>query len=309
MSNISLVVVSIPLAGVSTIACTIGLGVLLYYKMWQKFIYRLVLYIFVSLIALSLSTISLMSFDLPCIAGPGTNETASVAVRISIVFVNSSLAIYFMLATSVTVCIYLMALHNYQFTYKSDICLTIPSILYLTITALVMTIYYLDIHHLKIIVTSLVSVSFVIKIVFTVLVLMPLCCRACGYDLCMKTAATIESHRKALREILPLFILIVPYFLFFVLWMLLVLYINVFLYSVVLYSILGMVSAFSFTFHFCCLKKNLKKLRSKSTNRQPEHTHHTTVYTNEGLSETCNTEFIVVSESLEDTRYLLNKKN
>ena len=38
--------VSIPLAGVSTIACIIALGVLLYYKMWRTFIYRLVLYTF-----------------------------------------------------------------------------------------------------------------------------------------------------------------------------------------------------------------------------------------------------------------------
>ena len=54
--------VSIPLAGVSTIACIIALGVLLYYKMWRSFIYRLVLYKFISLIVFSLSSIIYQPF-------------------------------------------------------------------------------------------------------------------------------------------------------------------------------------------------------------------------------------------------------
>ena len=56
--------VSIPLAGVSTIACIIALGVLLYYKMWRTLIYRLVLYMFIALIISSLSTIGIAFFNL-----------------------------------------------------------------------------------------------------------------------------------------------------------------------------------------------------------------------------------------------------
>ena len=46
----------------------------------------------------------------------------------------------------------------------------------------------------------LLNITNLVNIVFTALTLVPLCCRACGYNLCMKTAATIESHRKALEE-------------------------------------------------------------------------------------------------------------
>ena len=130
--DVVLYAVSIPLTGVSTIACVISLGVLLYYKMWQRFIYRLVLYMFVSLTCLSLSIISSLSHDL-VVAESGvsltTNKTG-VADGIIIIFVDSSLATTFMLVTCIAICIYLMALHNYQFTYKSDICLLVPSILY-----------------------------------------------------------------------------------------------------------------------------------------------------------------------------------
>ena len=56
-------IASTPLAGVSTIACIIALGVLLYYKMWRTFIYRLVLYLFISLIVSSFTTVGISLFD------------------------------------------------------------------------------------------------------------------------------------------------------------------------------------------------------------------------------------------------------
>ena len=49
----------ISLAGVSTIACIIAVEVLLYYKMWRTFIYRLVLYMFMFLIVFNSTTIIL----------------------------------------------------------------------------------------------------------------------------------------------------------------------------------------------------------------------------------------------------------
>ena len=165
----------------------------------------------------------------------------------------------------------------------------------------------------KIVIYVILGLPFPVNIVFTALTLVPLCCRACGYNLCMKTC-----YRKALREILPLFILIVPSFLFIVLLISSIFekFLNA-LYSDILYSILGLFCALSFALHLCFIRKNLKKLRSKkrtlgTTNYKSvnlRRTHHTTAYTSEGISETCNTECPLLSENEEDTRFLLKKNN
>ena len=55
--------VGLSVAGVSIIACIIAVGVLLYYKMWRTFIYRLVLYLFISLIVSSFATVGFSLFD------------------------------------------------------------------------------------------------------------------------------------------------------------------------------------------------------------------------------------------------------
>ena len=52
---------SFSLTGVSTIACIIALGALLYYKLWHKFIYRLVLYKLLSQTGTSLAQLSFFS--------------------------------------------------------------------------------------------------------------------------------------------------------------------------------------------------------------------------------------------------------
>ena len=132
--HIVLYAVFIPLTGVSTIACVIALGVLLYYKMWQRFIYRLVLYMFVSLAWLSLSTISSLSYDLIAALErkPGKvnfiNNTIGIVVGIITISVDSSLAVTFMLVTCIAICIYLMALHNYTSSLinLTFACLSLP---------------------------------------------------------------------------------------------------------------------------------------------------------------------------------------
>ena len=163
------------------------------------------------------------------------------------------------------------------------------------------------------ILASLFSVAFLVKFVFAMLILVPLCCRACGYNLCMKTAATIKSHRKALREIVPLFILIVPFLLFICLFVTSLITRQYFVYNVLTFSITGLVCALSFALHIFFVRKKLKKLRDRST-RRPANTYgsirqfctnRSTEFTAEGLSESCNTEHIVVSESEIDTRFLL----
>ena len=137
-------IASTPLAGVSTIACIIALGVLLYYKMWRSFIYRLVLYKFISLIVFSLSSIILFAYDW-IIFTKGKdgvnllNETTNLGIVI-IACAIGSLSIFFSFMTCITVCMYLMALHNYQFTYKSDLCILVPSVLYFVIAAVAKTV-------------------------------------------------------------------------------------------------------------------------------------------------------------------------
>ena len=136
--------VSIPLSAVSIIAYVLALGVLLYYKMWRTFIYRLVLYMFISLIFFSMSEIMLFiccrfaerSQEKSITSTSAYNITRgndTVVLTFLFMLVTSSLSTAHMLVTCIIVCIYLMALHNYQFTYKSDLCLLVPSILYLMV--------------------------------------------------------------------------------------------------------------------------------------------------------------------------------
>ena len=330
--------VSIPLSAVSIIAYVLALGVLLYYKMWRTFIYRLVLYMFISLIFFSMSEIIYSSAVVLLKEAREINHSTNAynitlgngtaVLNFIFMLVTSSLATAHMLVTCIIVCIYLMALHNYQFTYKSDLCLLVSSILYLMVVISLTVIWDLLGHFDRrgiTILNILLALPFLVKVVFIALTLVPLCCRACGYNLCMKTAATIESHRKALREILPFFILIVPSFLVIVVWIVWFSIASVFIGSVhdydadfnnILTAIvaLGLLNVVCFALHLFFIRKNLKRLRgkkkaSRTANFIQHRTHRTTVYTSEGISETCNTVSPFVNESEEDTRYLLRKSN
>ena len=83
------------------------------------------------------------------------------------------------------------------------------------------------------------------------------------------------------------------------------------------YSTPGLVTAVSFAIHLCLIRNNLKKLRRKKktlgTNNygsiNQRRTHRTTAYTSYGISETCNTEYLPVSENEEDTRFLFRKSS
>ena len=326
-----------PLSAVSIIAYVLALGVLLYYKMWRSFIYRLVLYMFISLIFFSVSVIIHSSVvvllkearevNTTTNASNITHESETAVLTSLFMLVTSSLATAHMLVTCITVSIYLMALHNYQFTYKSDLCLLVLSVLYLMVV-ITLTVIWGVLHHYDkrgVTILNIFALPFFVNVVFIALTLVPLCCRACGYNLCMKTAATIESHRKALREILPFFIFIVPSFLVIIVWTvwfsIKAFYIDgVDICDVDFNDILsalvaiGLLNAVCFALHLFFIRKNLKKLRgkkkaSRSTNYNQHRTHRTTVYTSEGISETCNTVSPLVSESVEDTRYLLRKSN
>ena len=329
--------VSIPLSAVSIIAYVLALGVLLYYKMWRSFIYRLVLYMFISLIFFSVSGISYSSVTVLLQEAREVNTTTSgynstlgndTAVYTFLdTLMTSSLATAHMFVTCITVCIYLMALHNYQFTYKSDLCLLVFSILYLMIV-IILTVIWRELNYYDkrgVTILNIFALPFLVNIVFTALTLVPLCCRACGYNLCMKTAATIESHRKALREVLPFFILIVPSFLVIVVWIVWCSILSGFIGGVhnidadfndILSALvaIGLLNAVCFALHLFFIRKNLRKLQgkkkaSRTVNYNQHRTHRTTVYTSKGISETCNTVSPLLNESEEDTRYLLRKSN
>ena len=135
----------------------------------------------------------------------------------------------------------------------------------------------------------------------------------------MKTTATKESHRKALMEVLPLFILtLLPSFCNSFVIILAgsldnsddVLF-SIFVSRNVLYGIPGLFSALSVALHLFLIRNRLKIKRRKAicygTVNQQRCTYGTAVYTSEGMSETCNTEYTPVSENEEDTRFLLQK--
>ena len=271
--------------------------------MWRTFIYRLVLCMLISLIFFSVSEITYSSAVVLLKESREINHSTNaynithgngIAVLTSLfMLVTSSLAIAHMLVTCIIVCIYLMALHNYQFTYKSDLCLLVSSIPYLMVVISLTVIWDLLGHYDRRGVTILNILLALPFLVFIALTLVPLCCRACGYSLCMKTAATIESHRKALREILPFFILIVPSFLVIVVWRVWFTIKAIFIGSVhdydadfndILSAIvaLGLLNVVCFALHLFFIRKNLKRLRgkkkaSRTANFIQHRTHRTTV--------------------------------
>ena len=97
-------IASIPLAGVSTIACIVALGVLLYYKMWRTFIYRLVLYLLISLLLFSLSTACFAAVMVSSEVKPKDNLNNITTRRIILIACqNACLEISFSVVTCLTV--------------------------------------------------------------------------------------------------------------------------------------------------------------------------------------------------------------
>ena len=145
------------------------------------------------------------------------------------------------------------------------------------------------------------TIVLLVNIFLTTLALLPVCCRACGCNRCVRSVATRESLKRALKEILP------PVFIF-------LLYTCIAIISLVIPGkwesiashLTGLFLALSFVTHLCILgKAKLKRLqgrnRSLATHQQygsmaVHYTHRPTVFTSEGISETCNTDYPHVSE-------------
>ena len=288
---------TISLASLSTVGCIIALVVLIYFKLYRSFIYRLVLYSFLSLIILSSST---TAFTISYMQTEQVNASLIVTTTI---FFYVSLAIPSLLATIINLCICVLALCNHQFTYRADIVLLIFSF------ALVAVM----------IISYIAFIPPLLNVFLTVLTLVPLCSRACGYNMCVKTVRTRESHRKALKEILPLLILPLPAYFPFRLTLSSLLFFFQGVHVALLFSgTLGLITTLSFALHLCFIgKANLNKQRGINKTPQVDyesanqhHTRHTTMYTmGEGISESCNTEYPYVSEGEEDTQYLQQRSN
>ena len=315
-------IVTVSLAGVSTVTCIIAVAALLYYKLGHKFIYRLVLYKLLSLICSSFATTIGVSL---IIVRTKQDVNISFVIQTFAMFATGCLVVALMIGVCISICIYLMALHNYQFTYKADLCLFIPFIIALVLWAILMILMHVcsKCYEATTLTEEICSiVFFLVNIVFTLLTVVPLSCRACGHNMCMKTTATKESHRKALIEILPFFILtILPAFSFCLVLIIVNILQNntdiifsVFILRNVVFGIPGLFSAVSVAVHLFSVRNRLRsKRRGESAVRYGSINHHCTyrtgVYTSEGMSETCNTEYIPVSENEEDTRLLLLHKN
>ena len=114
--------VSISLASLSIIACIISLVVLIYFKLYHSFIYRLMFYSFISLIILSLSTITTAIFycELTMYYNDGVPTMVTphnyIVEAISQEFLIVSLLVTFVFATIISLCICVLVLCNHHFT-------------------------------------------------------------------------------------------------------------------------------------------------------------------------------------------------
>ena len=162
-----------------------------------------------------------------------------------------------------------------------------------------------------------VAVLFIVNAGVMVFTLVPLCCGVCEYRLMMRTIGTRKSHRQALKETIPLFLLPLSSFVYISL-MILILPVNQLLHSYasiladlmvisVVESSQGLVVTFLFATHLCILgKTKLRRLRGKNRSlvttmpygsiTGQRCSYNPTVFTSEGLSDTCNIDNPHVSE-------------
>ena len=319
-------------ASLSLIACLLALGALLFFNMYRNFFYRLLLYTFVTLIFLSSiwilqPIIHLLDHEkhMESITQNNCSTKQNISSNILSYTVYSSLCTIYLLLTSLNFCLYLLSIHHYQFSsWVADLiflvtCLLLPQPLTLTPTIACggITLSWKS-HDCPTFVLLIAAATIVLltNIILTTLALLPVCCRACGYNRCVRSAATRsrESYQRALKEILPLFIFL-SYTCFAIISLVLAAVkcklIDAFL------RLLGLFLALSFATHLCILgKAKLKKLRGRNRSLAThksygsmviqQHTHRTTVFTSEGISETCNTDYPHVSEDEVDKKLYLS---
>ena len=310
----------VSLATISLIACILALGAQLFFKMYRNFFYRLLLYTFAILIFLSFIWIIQSILSLVEDAENRTQNNCSTEQNISFKVINyttySSLCTIYLLLTSLNFCLYLLSIHHYLFSsWVADLiflftCLLLPQPFTLPITIVCgITSSWKPLQDCQcatfVLLVVAATIVLLVNIIFTTLALLPVCCRACGYNRCVRSVATRESHQRALKEILPSVCIFLLYTCIAIISLVLAA-VDCELVSLNAFSRLtGLFLALSFATHLCILgKAKLKKLRGRSlaTHQQygstvvQQYTHRTTVFTSEGISETCNTDYPHVSE-------------
>ena len=253
----------------------------------------------------------------------------------SIIIINIFYYIYlgsiyssFLLLTSMSLCMYILAIHHHQFTsWVADLIFLLVCLILSQLTAITLVIAISSLPYQSLVVLLIELIYFILLFLATVgfaaLTLVPMCCRACGYNLWMRSVASIESHRQALRETLPLFILLSPNVVALAIGILAIalepadILIGQLVLTIAL-PITGLLLSLSFAVHLCILgKTKLMKLRGKKrplpttyrTFANQPHTHRTTVFTSERISETCNTDYPHVSEDEVDRELLQDTRN
>ena len=111
--------VSFSLSVAFTIVHVIALGVLLFFKMYHKFIYRLLLYAFVALIHVHVTTsISWTTYSLKYKVNKWNLKYLQTApcTLYFYTFMLAVLTFFYLLQTSTGLCMYILALHHHQFT-------------------------------------------------------------------------------------------------------------------------------------------------------------------------------------------------
>ena len=132
----------------SVVFIIVALGVLLFFKMYCKFIYRLLLYAFVALITTSISWTAYL-FTIIKIQGQQvefeTFTNSSISIIFQYIFLGSQLFSFLLLTSMSLYMTYILAIHHHQFTsWGTDIIFLIVCLILSQLTA----ITFLVISHL-----------------------------------------------------------------------------------------------------------------------------------------------------------------
>ena len=193
--------------------------------MYRNFFYRLLLYTFAIQIFLSFIwiiqsiIIKLCEEHLKNRTQNNCSTEESISSKIINYAIYSSLCTIYLLLTSLNFCLYRLSIHHRHFSsWVADLifllmCLLLPQPLTLTLTIACGGITWLwkspdspcTIAAFVLLVVA-ATIVLLVNIILTTLALLPVCCRTCGYNRCVRSVATRESHQRALKEILPLFI-------------------------------------------------------------------------------------------------------
>ena len=326
-------------AGVSIMACMVTIAVLISFKIYREFTYRLYLYTLIVLTLFSITEI----LHLTLLYKDGNCEFLFVGYMYSFFF-------YVSLSLMSSCIFYLHKLAMYyqphsKFIYDLNYCMvslilpTLSSVSFKfvcengddidgfdsTNTSPIISCTHMTKYMLITSVLMMVVIFF--NGIFITCVIGSLCLKACAG--CIATTLTKDHYLQALKETMPLLILPVvtqmyAYYACTTHYVVPIFKLEIFglaiqLVSAVLAGLIGFVASLSFGLHLCILgKRKLRKLRGHISKpsaaaagygtMNQQHTHRTTGYTAAGILETCNTTFPQVSEDDVDREILMGQR-